>query len=117
MLIGAQTDIYAQYRNNDQPSLPLMTVCSVLGDVCKLRNKVAHGNALPSEWLARNRRLSTDLGRQLTYAEELLEAATGMLKLVWETIIANGLQASFADKGSMEAYFSPPGEAASSEAE
>lgn len=96
-LLGAQTDIYSQYRNSDQPFLPPLILLSVLRDVCTLRNKVAHGDAIPDRWLARNCR-HTIVGQQLNYCEELLEASTGMLSLAWQTIIDSRLQVPFGTK-------------------
>ena len=104
-LLGPETDIYSEYRNGYQPSLPRLTVCDVLKDVCRLRNIVAHGGVIPDDWLIPNRRPTVDLGTELTYAEELLEAATGMLKLVWQTIIDRSLQRTFAHKATMEGFF------------
>ena len=103
-LLGSQTDIYAQYRNSDQPFLPPLILLNVLRDVCALRNKVAHGDAIPDRWLSRNCR-HTIVGQQLNYCEELLEASTGMLSLAWQTIIDGRLQAHFGTKDKMEAYF------------
>ena len=104
-LVGSQTDIYTQYRNTDQPFLPSLVVLNVLRDVCVLRNKIAHGDAIPDRWLTQNCRHTIDLGRQLNYSEELLEASTGMLSLAWQAIIDNHLQTTFATKDKMEAYF------------
>jgi hypothetical protein len=103
-LLGSQTDIYAQYRNSDQPFLPPLILLNVLRDVCALRNKVAHGDAIPDRWLTRNCR-HTIVGQQLNYCEELLEASAGMLSLAWRTIIDGRLQAHFGTKDKMEAYF------------
>lgn len=105
-LLGPQTDIYAQYRNSDQPLLPPLILMNVLRDVCTLRNKVAHGDAIPARWLARNCRHTFAFGEQLNYCDELLEASTGMLSLAWQTIIDSRLQAHFGTKDKMEAYFS-----------
>jgi hypothetical protein len=104
-LLGPQTDIYAQYRNIDQPSLPPLILSNVLRDVCALRNKVAHGDAIPDRWLTRNCRHTIDFGQQLNYCEELLEASTGMLSLAWQAIIDGRLQAHFGTKDKMEAHF------------
>ena len=101
MLLGPQTDIYAQYRNSDQPFLPPLILLNVLRDVCAFRNKVAHGDAIPDLWLARNCR-HTIVGEQLNYCEELLEASTGMLSLTWQTIIDSRLQVHFGMKDRME---------------
>jgi len=104
-LLGAQTDIYAQYRNSDQPFLPPLILLSVLRDVCALRNKVAHGDTIPDRWVVRNCRHTFAFGQQLNYCEELLEAATGMLSLTWQSIMDGHLQAHFGTKDKMEAYF------------
>jgi hypothetical protein len=104
-LLGPKTDIYAQYRNSDQPFLPQLIVSNVLKDVCRLRNAVAHGAGVPPDWLVPNRRPTFGLARELNYAEELLEASTGMLNLVWQTIIDSRLQITFATKSKMEGYF------------
>jgi hypothetical protein len=103
-LLGAETDIYSQYRNSNQPLLPPLIISGVLRDVCGLRNKVAHGDAIPDPWLVRNCR-HTIVGQQLNYCEELLEASTGMLSLAWRTIIDGRLQVHFGTKDRMEAYF------------
>ncbi len=103
-LLGSQTDIYAQYRNSDQALLPPLVLSTVLRDVRQLRNKIAHGDAIPTEWLDRNRRRTTS-DTNLNYCEELAEASTGILSLAWRTIIDAGLQTHFGTKDKMEAYF------------
>ncbi len=103
-LLGSQTDIYARYRNTDQALLPPLILLNVLRDVCTLRNKIAHGDAIPDRWLARNCRHSTGDAR-LNYCEELSEASIGMLSLAWRTIIDRALQVHFGTKDMMEAYF------------
>jgi hypothetical protein len=104
-LLGPQADIYAHYRNSDQPFLPPLILLNVLRDVCALRNKVAHGDAIPDRWLTRNCRPTINFGQQLNYCDELLEASTGMLSLAWQVIVDGGLQAHFGTKEKMEAYF------------
>jgi len=104
-LLGPQTDIYAQYKNDIQPFLPPLILLNILRDVCTLRNKVAHGDAIPDRWLARNCRHTIAFGQQLNYCEELLEASTAMLSLAWQAIIDGRLQNHFGTKDKMEAYF------------
>lgn len=103
-LLGPGTDIYAQYRTGDQALLPPLILSDVLRDVCRLRNKIAHGDAIPTQWCERNRRRTTS-DTHLNYCEELAEASTGILSLAWTTIIDSGLQAHFGTKDTMEAYF------------
>ncbi len=104
-LLEPQTDLYAQYRNFGQATFPPLILEDVLRDICVFRNKIAHGDAIPDQWLVPDRRPSPALGRQLNHSEELLEACTGMLSLVWQTIIDKGLQTTFATKNRMESFF------------
>ena len=107
MLFGTDTDLYAQYRSALQPDLPELVFGKVIRDVCRLRNKVAHGDKLPPQWLKRDRRRGERGGSDsLTYADELREAATSMVSLAWKKILDNGLQSTFADKAKMETHFS-----------
>lgn len=104
-LIGTDMDLYAQYRSILQPNLPEFVFGKVIRDVCRLRNKVAHGDALPRDWLKPDRRPGERGGSaNLTYTDELREAATSMVSLAWKKILDNGLQATFADKARMETY-------------
>lgn len=100
--IGGATDLYGPYRTELQPDLPKLLLKDVIGDICTLRNKIAHGDVIPPNWLVHDQR--PDAGGKLTYSEVLFEAATSLVSAVWGKILGNNLQQTFGDKASMAAY-------------
>jgi hypothetical protein len=101
--LGSGMDLYAQYQSNWQGNLRPLVLAKVIGDVCDLRNKIAHGDTIPTKWLETDYR--DGLNYKLCYADTLREAATSMLSLAWKKIVSEGLQDTFAEKAKMEAYF------------
>lgn len=101
-LIGAATDLYQQYRTELQPTLPTLLFKDVIENVCRLRNKIGHGDTPPAAWLTPNRRQGDE--HSLNYADEVREAATSMLSLAWREILNKRLQQTFADKVLMESF-------------
>lgn len=103
VFVGNETNLFDQYRSDWRGSLGVFQLGNVIADVCDLRNKIAHGDAIPKSWLEADFR--DGLNYKLCYADALREAATSMLSLSWKKIISEGLQDTFAQKAKMEAYF------------
>ena len=103
-LLGSNLDLYEKYRCGLQSNLPPLILGEIIEDVFALRNTIAHGDKLRNDWIIPNRRMGKNV--RLHHADELREAATSMLALVWNKIIDENLQETFADKSKMKAYFS-----------
>lgn len=69
---------------------------SLVEDVHSLRNKVAHAEAIPTEWTMTHRRQGSQ--GPLSYADVLCEAAGSMVRLIWLQIVTERLQSVFSDK-------------------
>lgn len=54
--IGASTDLYGLYTSDWRRDLGKLIVADVIDDVCSLRNKIAHGDVVPSVWLRKEYR-------------------------------------------------------------
>jgi hypothetical protein len=102
-LIGRNSDLYDQYSSTMQ-TLPKLTAGTVLSDLAKFRNKIAHGNKTPKAWLKDTRRMGGD--HRLSHGDELAEAASALVALSWKTIINDGLQDTFTNKLKMRRYLS-----------
>lgn len=101
-LIGKGIDLYQPYTVDyfQLPELPLSL--DLVGDIYTFRNKIAHSDSLPSSWLRTVVR--GGLNYEITYLQQLLEAATSIGRLSWLRILKDGLQAVFSDKTKMQAY-------------
>jgi hypothetical protein len=104
-LLGWHCDLYAPYQNDligsRLPVLPLTD--QLIDDMYTLRNKVAHGDQMPADWMKDYRPGWVDQG--ISYAAVLCEAAGSMLRLAWCRIISDDLQKTFADKKKMQKFF------------
>lgn len=101
---GQKVDLYHSYRSSFQhlPKLPLTE--RLISDMYRLRNKIAHGDAIPVDWKKGTERYATMDHRPLTYVDILREAATAILRLSWGRIVPEDLQSVFADKVQMESF-------------
>jgi hypothetical protein len=95
-------DLYASYRSNKQVLPAMIANQKLLTDVLVLRNEIAHGRVIPRKWLVRDRRQGADY--KLSYADELTEAVTALVRFMWQHILDNNLQPVFTDKRQMAAY-------------
>jgi hypothetical protein len=104
-LLGWHCDLYATYQNDlitaRLPVLPLTD--RLIDDMYTLRNKVAHGDQMPPDWMKEYRPGWVD--QNVSYAAVLCEAAGSMLRLIWLKIVSEGLQQTFADKKRMQKFF------------
>jgi hypothetical protein len=108
--LGRDTDLYAKYADIAH-HLPVLPLRSVIGDMCDLRNKIAHGIPVPDHFRkARTYGGDSRFGsnHQLTHEDVLREAATSLVSLSWQRILKEGLQPVFADKSKMRALFGKP---------
>jgi hypothetical protein len=95
-------DLYQAYASDIQ-RLPVMPVNSeLLKDIVDLRNEIAHGAPVPQKWIQKSGRNGS---YNLAYADQLTEAATALVRLLWLHILNNNLQNTFSDKEQMAAYF------------
>lgn len=101
-LLGDGIDLYAGYGVDyfELPKLPLTK--DLIKNVYTLRNKIAHSDILPADWVSTIVRQGLNEG--ITYSGELLEAATSMARLSWLKIINEGLQDTFSNKRTMQAF-------------
>jgi hypothetical protein len=89
--IGAETRIYEEADFPSYVLVPSLTVAQVLPDIHKLRNKFAHGEWVPAEFLDRHG-YSGKAGDSLKYADVLLEATgiilrMGLIKILRESSV------------------------------
>jgi Apea-like HEPN len=104
-LLGWRSDLYASYQNEQityfLDKLPLTD--KIIEDIYTLRNKVAHGDRIPTEWQKKCRSGFCD--GDISYAAVLTEAAGSMLRSVWLRILKENLQNTFGDKKKMQKFF------------
>jgi hypothetical protein len=95
-------DLYAPYHSSAQ-HLPQKPVdAALLEDIVKMRNDIAHGAPIRPEWIAQRVRRNSD---DITYADELTDAVTALLRMVWAHILTNNLQKMFSDKAAVAKGF------------
>jgi hypothetical protein len=107
-LIGSATRIYDAADFPSYINLPTLTVGQSLPDIYKFRNKLAHGEWAPSEFLERLG-YRGKAGEQLNYADVLLEATGIILRKSLIRILADNLLAVFQTKDALDWYFSRRG--------
>ena len=95
------------YKPADFPSyvlVPDFTVKDVLPDIYKLRNKFAHGEWVPQEFLNRPG-YSGKAGESLNYADVLLEATSIIFRAALTKIFGESLLELFCKKEELDKYF------------
>lgn len=105
--LGRDCDLYDPYRSAFQ-QLPTLPLRSVAREICELRNKVAHGMAIPVTWKQSrtyNNKLRGGSLYSLAHVDVLREGATAMLSLSWKRILDEQLYETFADKTRMRTFF------------
>ena len=106
--IGADTRVYELAEFPDYISVPSLTVRNAIRDIYKLRNKFAHGEWVPKEFLNKPGYFGK-AGEQLNYADVLLEATGIILRMSLTRILKENLLEVFRDKDSLDWYFSRVG--------
>lgn len=107
-LIGPNTRIYEPADFPHYMSPPPFTVEQVARDIYRLRNKFAHGEWIPKEFLDKPG-YSGKAGEQLNYADVLLEATSFVLRMSLVVILKQNLLDIFRTKESLDWYFSRSG--------
>jgi hypothetical protein len=107
-LLGADTRIYEQGDFASYMLVPTLTVRQVVPDIYKLRNRFAHGEWVPKEFLDRPG-YSGKSGEVLNYADVLLEATGIILRMSLVRVLREDLLEVFGTKGALDWYFSRAG--------
>ena len=102
-LLGWHTDLYKPYSVDFFPLPELLLTDLLLDDIYTLRNRIAHADVLPEQWISEIKR--PGLNEPISYAAQLTEAAASMARLSWLRILSENLQKTFANKKSMETFF------------
>jgi hypothetical protein len=100
--LGSKTQIYEQTDFPVTMSLPSLTLKNVLGDIYRVRNRLAHGEWVPEEFLKR----PGYAGGPKSYADVLVEATGVVLRLALIKILNESLLETFGDKDKLDRYFS-----------
>lgn len=106
-LLGPETRIYEQADFASYMLVPSLTVKQVLPDIYRLRNRFAHGEWVPKEFLDRAV-YSGKAGEILNYADVLLEATGIILRMSLIRILREDLLKTFGTKSALDWYFSVP---------
>lgn len=100
--LGSKTQIYEQADFPFTISLPSLTLKNVLGDIYRVRNRLAHGEWVPEEFLKK----PGYAGGPNSYADVLVEATGIVLRLALIRILKESLLETFGDKVRLDRYFS-----------
>ena len=106
--IGADSRIYDLVEFPTHVTVPSFTVGDVAGDIYKLRNKFAHGEWVPKEYLDRPG-YRGKAGNPLSYADVLLEATSIILRMSLIRILKDDLLEVFRSKDALDWHFSRHG--------
>ena len=100
--LGPKTQIYEQTDFPAHMSVPSLALKDVLGDIYRLRNKLAHGEWIPEEFL---KKPGYATGPN-SYAGVLGEATSIVLRRALIKILKESLLETFGDKDKLDRYFS-----------
>jgi len=106
--VGSDTRIYEPADFLPYVTVPSLTVGDVIPDIYRLRNKFAHGEWVPKEFLDRPS-YTGKAGEDLNYADVLLEATGIILRMSLIRILRNNLLVVFRTKDALDWYFSRAG--------
>lgn len=106
--IGPDTRIYDPSDFPSYMQVPSLTVKDVGRDVYRLRNKFAHGEWVPKEFLDRLG-YEGKAGERLSYADVLLEATGIILRMSLIRALRENLLEHFRTKDALDWYFSRAG--------
>ena len=107
-LIGPETRVYEPADFPSYMVVPSVTVKQIARDVYRLRNKFAHGEWVPKEFMDRPG-YSGKAGEGLNYADVVLEATGIMLRMSLVKILGQNLLEVFGTKEALNWYFSRAG--------
>lgn len=106
--LGENTSIYDP---GDIPDFvlpqPNISVGSVVDDMYRVRNLIAHGDKIPDEFF--QRKLRAGVGAELSVLQVLIEAASFVIRKSLLHILQNNLVNHFKDAVSSELYFGAAG--------
>jgi hypothetical protein len=105
--LGENTSIYGPGEISDLLTDPKITIGSVVDDLYKIRNYIAHGDRIPDRYLRETVRNS--FGGPVCAFAMLFEAQSCIIRTSLLKILRDGLLSHFADAGSAEAYFGAQG--------
>jgi hypothetical protein len=103
--LGPDTRIYEPGSFPSYLAVPSLTVKDVLLDVYRLRNKFAHGEWIPKEFLDRPGYIGK-AGESLNYADVLLEATSIILRMGLIQILRENQLEIFGTKDALDWHFS-----------
>jgi hypothetical protein len=106
--VGADARIYDPADFPSHVTVPPFTVNDVAWDVYRLRNKFAHGEWIPKEYLGR-RGYVGKAGNALTYADVILEATSIILRKSLIRVLKENLLEVFRSKDALDWHFSRQG--------
>jgi hypothetical protein len=106
-LLGDKTSIYGPGEISDLLTDPKITVGSVVDDMYKVRNYIAHGDRIPDRYMLNIVRDS--FGSSVFAYAMLFEAQSFIIRASLLKILREGLSNHFADASSAEAYFAAQG--------
>jgi hypothetical protein len=101
--LGSKTPVYEQSDFQRHVSVPSLTLKNVLGDIYDVRNKLAHGEWIPKEYLEK----PGYNGGACSYGDILLEATGIVLRLALIKILRESLLEAFGTKDNLDRHFSP----------
>jgi hypothetical protein len=102
LFLGSKTRIYQRADFHSSIWVPSLTVKNVLWDVYVVRNRLAHGEWIPKEFLEK----PGYVGGAASYADVLIEATGIVLRLALTRILKESLLETFCDKDKLDRYFS-----------
>lgn len=105
--LGENTSIYGPGEISDLLTDPNITIGSVVDDLYKIRNYIAHGDRIPDRYLRETVRDS--FGGSVSVYAMLFEAQSCIIRTSLLRILRDGLLSHFADASSAEAYFGAQG--------
>jgi len=105
--LGENTSIYGPGEISDLLTDPHITIGSVVNDLYKIRNYIAHGDRIPDHYLRRPVRDS--FGGSVCVYDMLFEAQSCIIRTSLLKTLRDGLLNHFADATSAEAYFGAQG--------
>jgi hypothetical protein len=105
--LGENTSIYGPGEMSDLLTDPNITIGSVVDDLYKIRNYIAHGDRIPDRYLRETVRHSFG-GPVCAYAM-LFEAQSCIIRTTLLKVLRDGLLNHFANASSAEAYFGAQG--------
>lgn len=100
--IPDSVDLYEPFREHWIMTANKLELSPLIEDLCKLRNKIAHGDQSPSGWAADDQE---GLEGPICRRKLLCFSAMSVLSIVWRKILSENLETVFEDKVQMAAHF------------